>query len=509
MSRTANSVRNVKYAIIGQTVGLVITFIARRVFVDVLGSEYLGLSGLFTNILSMLSLAELGLGSAITFTLYKYLAEGDQEKIKSYMLVFRKLYTIIAIVILLTGLIISPFIKFFIGTEISVNNTELIFILFLLNTVFSYLLIYKRTLIIADQKRYLATLYRYSFFFLMSVTQIFVLYATKNIYLFLTIQILSTILENIFISLKADKLYPYIKCRVAENLDSDEKKNLRNNVGAMFSHKLGGVVVSGTDNLLISKFVGIVTVGIYSNYILIITALNSFISIIFQSVIPSIGNLNVTSNSENKIVVFNKLMFLGNWIITFSSIGFYFLVTPFIRMWLSSFYNLSIITVGLISINFYLSGMRQPLLATRDAMGLFWKDRYKPIIESILNIIFSVILGYFWGINGIILGTIITNITVCLSVEPFIIYKYGLNTSVLQYYKKYVQNIIILGLNVLIIMSLFSYFSNYSIFFSVLIVLLVPNIVYIIIYWRSNEFKFYFKLLMNILKKTISRKGEV
>ena len=250
MSRTSNSIRNIKYAIFGQGIGIIISFFSRMVFVRILSAEYLGLNGLFTNILSILSLAELGVGPAIVYSMYKPLAEKNEYKLKALMSLYRKAYITIGIVIAVIGLTFTPFLDFFIKDIPNIPNIKLIYLMFVANSSISYFFSYKRSLIIAGQKRYIATFYRYSFYFLLNIAQIIALLLTKNYILYLGLQIISTFLENVCVSNKADRLYPFIKTKGDERLDKAEKYTIVRNVKAMIFHKVGGTVINGIDNLL-------------------------------------------------------------------------------------------------------------------------------------------------------------------------------------------------------------------------------------------------------------------
>ena len=218
MQRTSSSIKNLIFALVGQAAGVGINFIARMVFLKILTAEYLGLNGLFSNILSMLSLMELGVGSAMTFSLYKPLAIEDKEKVKSLMSLYRKAYIIIGILILVIGLAITPLLPYFIDEMPNINeNINLIYILFVVNTAISYFYSYKRSLISSDQRRYIATAYRYGFYFFLNIAQIIVLYITKNYLLYLLTQIIFTFMENLTLSIKADKMYPYLKEKIQRN----------------------------------------------------------------------------------------------------------------------------------------------------------------------------------------------------------------------------------------------------------------------------------------------------
>ena len=506
MSRTINSIKNIKYSMFGQGIILISNFVTRMVFVRVLSVEYLGLNGLFSNILSILSFAELGVGSAIIYSMYKPLAENDEMKLKALMNLYKQAYVSIGIVIIVIGTMLTPFLEFFVKDMPDIPYIRLIYIMYIANSGFSYFFSYKRSVLIADQKKYIESFYHYSFYLIRNVLQIIILLLTKNFLLYLGIQVLSTLAENITISKKADKLYPFLKGKNNIKLDQKERNTIFRNVKAMMLHKLGSVIVMGTDNLLISKFVGIIEVGIYSNYLLIINALNQIFGMIFQAMTASIGNLGVTEKNEKNKFIFNCIDFLGFWIYAFASICLINLFNPFINLWLGEKYLFSIPIVLLIVVNFYLTGRRKSVLTFRDALGLFWYDRYKPLFESGINLVVSIVLAILFGIEGIIIGTIISTLTTCFWIEPYVLYKYGFKASVVSYFIKYTIRTVIMILVGIITCFICNLFSNYTLpgfIGRMVICAIVPNTLFLIIFWKTKELQYLINILKNIFNKSV------
>ncbi len=494
LSRSKNSINNLTVALVGQVLGLIISFIARIIFVKKLGSEFLGLNGLFTNILMILSLAELGIGEAITYSLYKPLAKDNTYKCQMLMQLYKKVYTIIGITILGIGILITPTLTFFINNISRIRHVYLIYILFVINTSISYFFSYKRNLIIADQKRYIATIYRYFFYFLLNILQIVYLIFNADYIGYLRLQILSTFLENIFISKKANELYPYLKFNKKVKLDEKSKKEVIRNTKAMLMHKIGGVVVNSTDNILLSKIISLETVGLYSNYYMVFNALNIILVQFFNSLGASIGNLCAIESKEKQYNIFEKIFFLNFWMYFFTSICLVCLLNPFIKLWLGKKYLFSIEIVVILIINFYITGMRKTVLTFREACGLFYKDRWKAIIEAIVNLIFSIILAKRLGIFGVFLGTFISSVTVCNWVEPYVLFKYGFKLKLSKYFKKYFQyslfTVIVGGITYFLCSSI-----KFNLFFSFVIktvtCLVVPNIFFYCFYHKSEEFQYF------------------
>lgn len=508
MTRTANAIKNIKFSMLGQVIGILLNFLTRTIFVNILGAEYLGLNGLFTNILSILSFAELGIGSAIVYSMYKPLANKNEAEIRALMNLYKKAYSCIGIIIIVAGSILTPFLEFLIRDIPDILNIRILYLIFVVNSGTSYFFSYKRSLLIADQKKYIESIYYYLFYIIRNVLQIIFLIYTKQYIVYLLIQFIITFLENICISRKVDKMYPFIKVKSFSKLDLDVSNTIIKNIKAMIFHRVGSIAVTGTDNILISKFISIKVVGLYSNYLLIINALNQIYNLVFQSLIASIGNLGVTETNEKKEFIFKCIDFIGFWIFSFSSISLIILLNPFIKLWIGQDYIFNLSTVILIVISFYLTSMRKSVLTFRDALGLFWYDRYKPILEAALNLTASIILAKVMGLNGIVLGTIISTLFTCFWVEPYILYKYAFKSSVKSYFKKYLFNTFIaitVGILTWLISNLFSDYTLVGFFVKSIICLVVPNILFIIIFGRTKEFKYISNLIRPIIFKLINR----
>ena len=499
--RSKSSAKNLVVALIGQAFGLIISFIARIIFVKFLSDEYLGLNGLFTNLLTMLSLVELGVGSALVYSLYKPLADGDNEKVKSLMDLYRKAYNIIGGVVLIIGILFIPFYRYLISEVPSISHLDFIYILFVLNTAISYFYSYKRSLIICNQKRYIATIYRYVFYFLLNVFQIIVLFLTHNYILYLITQVVFTWLENICISIKADRMYPYLKDKNIKKLDKKELNTISKNVRAMLFHKIGGVVVNSTDNILISKLVGLIAVGMYSNYYLITSALDTITAQFFNAITASVGNLGACTNSKKVKETFNTTFFLNYLIYGVITVCLLILFNPFIEVWLGKKYLFDFGVVLVITICFYLKGIRKTCLTFKDALGLFWQDRYKPIIESIINLVASIILGIKYGVLGIFMGTIISTVTTSLWIEPYVLYKYYFKENIIDYLYRFIKYTLVVVLTYLIVQKiviLISINGILGLLIKGVVSLILSILIMTIVFIKTNEIKHVKKIFKDI-----------
>lgn len=502
--RTKNSIRNIGAGVIGQLISTAISFISRTIFIKCLGSSYLGVNGLFSNILSILSLAELGVGSAIIYNMYKPLAEKDKEKIIALMKFYEKSYRSIGIFIGLIGLIILPFLDFIIKDKLDIPNISLIYMLFLLDSVVSYFFAYKRSILTADQKNYINVMNQQLFNIIKVILQIIILLMTKNFLLYLIIQIICTFISNLSISIKVDKMYPYLKDKNNYELDKESKTKIFKNVTALMCQKIGSVIVSGTDNILISSFVGVYSVGLYSNYSMIINIINSFLGQITTALTASIGNLNATEKVNKAKEIFEITFFINNWIYSFCSICLLVLIDPFISIWIGNNFIMGKSVVFIIILNFFIKGMRQSTIMYSNTLGLFWQERYKSLIEAFINLVVSIVLLRKLGIVGVFLGTFISTMTTCFWFEPYVVYKYGFKTSVLDYFKRYLSYLVVTGVSTIItyyICSFINVNSFIGIISRLLICIIVPNIIFIIVYCRSKEFNYLFKIIKCILNK--------
>lgn len=442
-TRTKLSMKNAIIAIITNISTIGIGFIAQGIFVRTLGKEYLGINGLFSNIISMLGIVELGIGTTIIFHLYKPISLNDNTQIRKLMGFYKKSYRIIALVIAIIGLLIIPFLEIIVGENSIKESIYFIYLLFLIDIVCSYLLTYKRSILYANQQTYIVNIIHIGYLILMNVFQIIVLMTTKNYILYLQIKILFRIFENIIITIIANHKYPFIKGNINEKLDKNTIQDIIKKIKAMFFHKLGDFVVLGTNNIIISTFFGISTVGLYSNYNMIITALNNLLSQVYNSIVASVGNLLTEKNSEKSYETYKKMSFLNLYISIETATLFVCLITPFIEVWVGKEYILSVIVTISITVDFYILTLRNTMNTYKTAAGIFFEDRYIPIIVAIVNIIFSIMLAKIIGLPGVFIGTIISNLVYHFIGYPKYVYSTIFNRSGLEYIKSFVFNVVL------------------------------------------------------------------
>lgn len=507
-SRTEYSARNTTAAMLSRVVAILMGFFTRVVFTHTLSEAYVGINGLFTDILNVLALSELGVGTAITYALYRPIAEGNLEKQKSLMQLYRKFYRVVAGLVLLFGLAVVPFLNVLVKSDEQIEHLPVIYLMYLAGSVLSYLLIYKRTLIDAHQLLYVGTIYKSVFLVLQNVVQIAVLLWTGNFILFLSIYIICTILGNLCLSLEADKRYPYLKDKTIKPLEPEEKQKIFSNIKAMLMHKIGVVLVNNTDNLLLSYFAGIVSVGCYSNYYLIIGSVRQVLDEAFQGITASVGNLGVTEGRERVKTIFEASFFAGQWMYGFAAICLYELLNPFVEISFGAKYLFPPYVVLILCINFYVTGMRKATLVFRDSLGLFWYDRYKSIVEAVINLVVSVILASRFGTVGVFVGTFISTVTTSLWVEPYMLYKHHLKESSVRYFVKYAVYSGVLAGCWWIVDWLCRMVQGgvwLVLLVRLIICVVVPNVLLLVIYWRTAEFAFLRKKAAGIIHKRIRR----
>ena len=426
------------YGLAGQIVSTIMGFIVRTMFIYTLGAEYLGIDGLFTSVLLVLSLTNLGLDTAMIYSLYKPLADDDRLKVTMLMNMFKKIYRIIGIAVLIIGLAFLPFLSVIIKGNPDIAHLEIIYLLFVLNSSSSYFFIYKQSLIIADQKHYIISKFHMFFTFLSNLFQIVLLLAVKVYIAVLVFQILFRFLENYYIAKKTNELYPYINDPVSKTLTKTEKKLFLQDLYPLFLYKISGVVINASDNIIISGFIGLRTVGVLSNYMMILGVAGTFLSHIFFSVKASVGNLFVKESSEKNHFIFRVIFFTNFWLFGLSAILLWNTVNPVIAIWFGKEYLLSEFAVLMLLLNFFTAGMQGASTTFREATGLFKKGKYRPIFAAILNIVFSLLLVVPLGVAGVFLGTVISRLCVYFWYDPYIIFKYAFQQSAWPYFKRYV-----------------------------------------------------------------------
>lgn len=503
--RTKKTFLNIGFNFIIMIIKTILTFVTRTVFIYCLGKEALGVNGLFTNILSMLSLAELGISTAINFSLYEPLAKRDEKKISSLMSFYRRTYIIIGCVVAILGVLLIPFLKYFIKDIEAISNVYFIYFLYLINTVSTYFISYKETLINADQKKYKLLNIEFWALIVLNILQILFLILTKNFIIYLIVNFIVLFIQRIITNRYITKTYKHIEFYSNEKIEKKDFNVIIKNVKAMFFHKIGDYCINSTDNLIISACINISTVGLYSNYLTITSLLNNFINAVYNGIVASLGNLVATETIEKKESIFQIMNFVGFVIYGLCSICLINLFNDFISIWIGKEYCLNFSIVSLIVINFYLSGMRVPSATMKSAAGLFDVDKYTPLLQSFINLVISIVLAKKIGLIGVLIGTIVSSIAIPCWQRPYLIYKYVLNKSSVQYFIEYFKYTFILLICTIITLYLNSLIKIESLYILFVIKAIITIGIFLLtvfgMYRKANEMNYIF----NILRKVCNR----
>lgn len=499
--RVLSSLKNVTTGVIGQFLTLALSFVVRTVFIQQLGATYLGVSGLFGNILSILSFAELGFGQAIVFSLYKPIAENDIEKIKSLMHLFKTVYTWLFFLVLCLGLVLVPFLGIFVNDIDAVPNLRLIYVMYVISSATTYLFAYKNTYLIATQCNYISTIISYYFSIGLALLQIIILLLTQNFLLYLGLQILSGIVQNATVAWETNKKFPFLKDKDIAPLSIDEKNKIKKNVGALAIYKVGTLSLNSTDNIIISKFVGIMSVGLYSNYFLLQYAVNGLLSTVFGNLTASIGNYNAIETDDNKYHMFKVLNLMSYWGYSVCSVCLFICMTPFIKCWVGDEYIMDNKVCFVVAVNMYIAGMLFASFNYRQTMGLFIQGKLRPVISAIENILLSLILVKYMGITGVLWGTAITRLTTNGWYDPYIVFKKGLHISPWLYFKDYIIKLIVALLGgglAFYICSLIPYKGLFSVIVKAFASFTIMNAIIAISFCKTEEFVYLFNILKNL-----------
>lgn len=505
--RIENSLKNIMTGLLGQLIITITGFISRTVFIQVLGTTYLGVSGLFSNILTLLSFAELGIGQAIIFSLYKPIAENDEEKICSLMQLYERVYKFLFVFVLVLGLVLVPVLPFIIKDIESIPNIHIIYILFVANSASSYLFAYRSSFITACQKNYITNYISFICNILMCLSQVITLLIFRNYFVYLGIQIVFGLIPNIIVYLYSVKVFPFLKRKDIPSLPKSEWKTIMDNVKALIMYKIGTLALNSTDNIIISAFVGIATVGIYSNYLLLTSTVGGFLSSVFNNLTASIGNLNAKESDERKLFIFRVINLATFWFYTVCSVCLFTCMTPFIHVWIGVEYILPVSASVIIALNVYIGGMLFAPFNFRQTMGIFVEGRWRPIISAIINIVASVIFVKWWGLVGVLWGTAVARLTTNVWFDPYLVFKRGMHTSPIPYYIDYIKKGALFVLIAILCWVLTGNMPDSSIWLVLLkgiVTFAVSNIVIFVCFFRGKEFEYLFGVVRNfkgIIKK--------
>lgn len=511
ISRTKNVSRGIFWGILEKLITIALPFIMRTIMIYTLGDLYLGLNGLFTSVLQVLNVAELGISSAIVFSMYGPLASNNIKEVNALLNFYKRCYRVIGVIVMVLGMMVLPFLRNLISGEIPPDiNIYVLYLMNLANVVLSYeLYTYRTSLLIATQRIDVVSKVRMSVLIFQYFLQFIVLLIYHNYYLFISLLILSTCINNIISAFICKKIYPQYKCE--GNISKQLFQEIKKKVSGMFFQKVGGIVLSSVDTLVISSFLGLRTLAIYQNYYYIITAIFGVLAIIMQSLISSIGNSIVLESKQKNYKDFRTFNFIYIWIVSFCTICLLCIYQPFMTIWVGKNLMLSFDMVILFAIYFFTHKWCDMLYVYQDACGLWWETKLIPFIAAIVNLIINILLVNTIGLAGILISTIISVV---------FIYDIGYAYALFREYFKESGNLkifivrqlaylltTIMGASLTYwVCDLFVLSSLFKIVINLMICIIVPNIIFVIVWRRSDEFSASLQLILRILPKSITKR---
>lgn len=508
-SRTEYSLINMFTGIAGFGINTLVGFVCRFVFVRTLSADYLGVNGLFSNILSMLSMAELGISSVIIYALYKPLADQDEKKIASIMQFYRKAYMAIGTFVAVVGLAMLPFLNVIIREPPAIKESICqLYLLHLASTVISYFFSYRQSLLIAAQRQYIVSGYSYVITIAHSALQILYLLLTHEYIGYLLIQIAGGITYNVCISRKTAKDYPYITGKDIEPLPKEERKLLFKNIKALAVNKLSGVLVNSTDNIVITYFTGIASVGLASNYVLFSRTLDGLITPLFNALTGSVGNLNATADEKTRYRFFKILNLANFWLYGWAAIGMALVSGDLVKLFYGTQYQLPAEIPLILAINLYTIGMLHALYTYKSTLGLFRYGQYLLLLTGVINLVLDIVLGEIFGIFGIYFATLIARLCTNLWYEPYAVYRYGLKKNPILYLFRYLVFLVILLITGCICWgacNLCHYSAIGNVICKIAICTLIPNGIFVLVFGRTEEFNYLKDRAKQISKKRASK----
>ncbi len=504
MGRVQSAAKNIVFGQAGNFITQILNFVLRTVFIRHLGDTLNGVNGLYTSILSVLSMAELGIGTAMNYSLYRPVAQGNIEKVKSYMLLYKKAYRVIGVVIAAAGLAVSPFLPYLVRQPEGVGTRDLTlyYFIFLFNTVSTYFVAYKYSLVNAEQKNYIQTNILTATKMITVSLQIIVILTTGNYYVYLLTAAAVELLQKIFVSNYLDRRYPYLKEKQVERLSKEETGEIVTKTKALVCHKVGDVARLQTDSMIISGFINVTVSGFVDNYNLVLNSIANVVNIIFNSVLSSFGNLFATESREKQYQIFKVYRFAACWIYGFTAIGFSILLTPFVQIWQGSERTLAFSVVICILIDYYLKGDRIVLSNFKTAAGVFEQDKYLALIQGVVNLIISVALVQKIGLMGVYIGTIVSGLIANVT-KPVIIYRVILDQPVKGYFVDSLKYIVVIAANFGLLTGIRRLVmpqvtvSGFGVMF--IIICVVFNGIFLALFGRTEEFGY----LMGIVRRRV------
>lgn len=506
IDRTGNATRNIIWGIIEKIAAVILPFITRTVMIKVLGAEYLGLNSLFTSILQVLSISELGIGTAIVFSMYKPIAEDDTELLCGLLNVYRKIYYVIGTIILVCGILLIPFLPRLIsGDQPADVNLYVLYGMYLANTVISYYLFaYKQVLFSAYQRNDLISKRTALIAIMSNVLQISLLTLTHNYYAYVVIIPLATIATNILNAILANKLFPGLKC--AGTILQGMKEDIKKRIIGLVSFKVYNVVFTSVDTIVISAFLGLTPLAIYNNYYYVQNALVGFLTIITASITAGVGNKMVTNSVDDNYKDFMNFTFANGWICSWCAVCMFCLYQHFMLCWVGEELVFPFWTMVLMVLYFLLPRITTMTYAYREAAGLWWEDRFRPLVATAVNLIVNICLVKIIGMNGVIISTLVCTIFINVPWGSIILFKNYFKKSPMSYFMRIIFYLFVTGVAgvfTMFICNMLPGLGWFWLFGKAFVCIAVPNIVFLFIYRNIPEFDYSVHLAKRMVRKIV------
>lgn len=495
-----NAKRNMLFGSVNRVVVLLIPFIKRLIVRNALGSQYLGLGSLFQSVIQVLSLSELGFSAAMVYNMYKPAAEGNVAKMNALLNFYRRAYSIIGVVILGVGLCIIPFLPRLIkGTYPEDINLTTLYLIYLVNTAISYFLFaYKSSLLVVHQRDDVNSAINTLLSVGLTGCQIAILLIAKNYYLFSLLMPLFTVANNLLIGWRTKSLFPQYKAE--GELEKEDKVVIKKIVAGTFTQHACGVTRNGLDSIYISAFLGLLLTAIYNNYYMILTGIMSFIGIYTVAFTGGIGNHVANKSVEENFQEMKKLDFVYLWISGWCTICLLCLYQPFMEIWMGKDMMLPMSAVVLLSMYFYLLMLGSVRYMYTSANGLWWEQRYRALGETALNLVLNIVLGRLYGVHGIIIATMVS-LFLCnylWSVSITFRHYFG-KEKIIEYYKYQGFETLIMLMAAIATYLLCDLIhvdgALYQLLLRAVICAIVPNLLYFIIFRKTEQFQYVRRLI--------------
>lgn len=510
--RTKNSIINTLVGLASYLILLLGPIILSPV-VARLGSDVLGVQKTFMDTVALLNIVELGISFGVIYKLYKPIAENDNEKIAILLNFYKSTFKVIALILLCLGLLTAVIIPQLAPqhdvAKFSDGWLSAMFILYLADTLATYLFGHKRAMLIADQRNYLVSICRTCCQVLMYILQFISVIYFKSFELFVISKLSCTLLDSIFIHFMYKLKYRNIDLKIKKKLEKNERNDLFKNLGALFYHKIGYQSLASGSTLIITSNLGEVITGMYYPYTLITNGLMSITDQVFNAILTSFGNLLVKATKGEVHNVYKKIFFLNHIIYSFFSVSLFCLVVPFIRLWMGENFLFPMATIILITVNFYTFGMRKSITMVKNSAGLYRPDRHFALIEAVLNIGLALLFVNKLGLNGVIIANILSSLLIPFWTQPYVVYKIVFNRSVGSYYKKSVVYAVITLISCFFTYYLCSFFAVtgfLKLVINACICLTVPNLINVFIFHKTDEFQYLLGIARNLFKQFRQRK---